>query len=231
MATLLNCGALFLHVPKTGGTWIRHVLRDQELVKMEWPHPHPDLDRVLNLPRYYPWHFAKQSIKHRSLNLYHEIQESYKFCFVRHPHSWYESYWRFMTGLDWKSYHEERTSERSHLLKEPWHPNSYLERIGSSDFDTFMQLVIDHYPGYLTQMYGWYAPPGEVDFIGRTESLVDGLLSVLCTLGADVDETEVRKTEKVNTSPSHIDPPDWDEDLRAEVRRLEAPLFKRFEYE
>ncbi len=230
MASLLKCNALFLHIPKTGGSWIRHVLRQQDLVRFEWPHPHPDLDRVLNLPRYYPLHFAKQSTKHCSLTLYCEIQEAYKFCFVRHPHSWYESYWRFMTGLDWKSYHEKRISEHSHILKEPWHPNSYLERIGSSDFNSFMESVIDHYPGYLTQMYGWYAPPGEVDFIGRTNSLVDDLISVLRRVGADFDEREIRNTEKINTSPSHLDKPDWDEDLRAKVRQMEAPIFERFGY-
>jgi hypothetical protein len=70
MAVLLKCDALFLHIPKTGGSWVRHVLREEDLVRMEWPDPHPDLDRVLNLPRYYPLHFAKQSIKLRSLDLY-----------------------------------------------------------------------------------------------------------------------------------------------------------------
>jgi len=198
---------------------------------MEWPDPHPDLDRVLNLPRYYPLHFAKQSIKLRSLDLYREVRRAYKFSFVRHPHSWYESYWRFMTGLSWKSYHEERVLERSHLLKEPWHPNSYLERIGSGDFNTFMQSVINRYPGYLTQMYGWYAPPGEIDFIGRTEDLIDDLISTLREVGADFNEKEVRNTEKINASPDHVSQPNWNEDLREEVRRLEAPIFERFGYE
>lgn len=231
MATLTKNGALFLHIPKTGGSWVRHVLREQGLVKMEWPHPHPELDRVLNLPRYYPLHFAKQSIKHKSLRLYREIQQSYKFCFVRHPHSWYESYWRFMQGHDWKSFHNERQQERTILFKRPWHPNAYLERIGRRDFRTFMQTVLTEYPGYLTQMYGWYAPPGEIDFVGRTESLVDDLLEALTRAGITVDEGAVRNTEKVNTSPNRIDRPKWDDELRNSVHRLEAPVFERFGYE
>ena len=231
MASLLKGEALFLHIPKTGGSWVRHVLRRQGLVKMEWPHPHPDLDRVMNLPRYYPLHFAKQSLKHRTLRLYRDVQESYKFCFVRHPHSWYESYWRFMRGLDWKHFHEERQEERAFVLKRPWHPNAALEQMGPKPFDEFMSTVLRRYPGYLTQMYGWYAPPDEIDFVGGTESLVDDLVTVLNTLGLDFDEDEVRNTEKINTSPDRVDRPEWDDALRAKVRRMEAPVFERFGYE
>jgi len=231
MATLLKGGALFLHIPKTGGSWVRHVLRRQGLVRMEWPHPHPDLNRVLNLPRYYPWHFAKQSLKLRSLRLHREVQQSYKFCFVREPHAWYESYWRFMAGRNWKSFHEERQEERSFILKSPWHPNSHLEKMDAPDFDAFIHSVVNTYPGYLTQMYGWYAPPGAVEYVGRTESLVEDLLDVLNRVGIDVDEDAVRNTEKVNTSPERIDRPSWDDDLRSAVRRLEAPVFERFGYD
>jgi len=80
-------------------------------------------------------------------------------------------------------------------------------------------------------MYGLYAPPGEIKFVGRTESLVDDLLSVLQTVGADINEAAVRETGRVNTSPDRIDKPEWDDDLRAAVRRLEAPVFERFGYE
>ena len=230
MATLVRGGFLFMHIPKTGGSWVRHVLRQQELVKMEWPHPHPDMTRVLNTPRMYPKHFLKQSVKHRSLTLYQEIRNSYKFCFVRNPFSWYESYWRFMTGLKWKSFHEERQQEYQHLLKTPWHPNAYFESIGSDDFNVFMQAVIDTYPGYLTQMYGWYAPPDSIDFIGRTETLVDDLVEVLHEINSDLNEEAIRNTSRVNTSPKRIDKPEWDTSIRKSIRRLEAPIFERFGY-
>jgi hypothetical protein len=170
-------------------------------------------------------------VKHRSLQLYQEVQSSFKFCFVRQPHSWYESYWRFMQGHDWKSFHEERQQERTILFKRPWHPNAFLERIGRRDFRKFMSTVLEEYPGYLTQMYGWFAPPGEIDFVGRTESLVDDLLDALTQAGINVNEEAVRNTAKVNTSPRQIDRPEWDDDLRDAVRRLEAPVFERFGYE
>jgi hypothetical protein len=136
-----------------------------------------------------------------------------------------------MTGLGWKSFHAERQAERAHVLLEPWHPNAFLETIGTDDFDAFMRRVVESYPGYLTQMYGWYAPPGEVDFVGHTERLADDLIEALRISGTAHDEEAIRATEKVNTSSKRIERPTWDPGLRAAVYRLEAPVFERFGYD
>jgi len=226
MGALLKGDVLFLHIPKTGGSWVRHVLREQGLVKVEFPDTHPDMTRLNHFPRFYPLHFAKQSIKYRSTCLAREVRESYKFCFVRHPHDWYRSYWRYMKGRKWKI-----DDNPNGVLDTTWKPNSILRKYGGAGFEPFMEGVLKNQPGYLTQMYDWYAPPGEIDFVGRTESLVDDLLDALARAGIDVDEEAVRNTEKVNTSPSRIDRPEWHDDLRAAVRRLEAPVFERFGYE
>jgi len=226
MGALLRRRALFLHIPKTGGSWVRSVLRNLGLVRMEFPDTHPDMDRVLHLPRYYPHHFVRQSVKHQSVRLAEEVRSSYKFCVVRNPHSWYESYWRYMMGRNWNI-----GTETNRIFDTTWKPNSILLRYGSQNFNEFMGRVLNEHPGFLTQMYGRYAPPGSIDFVGGTESLVDDLVTVLNTLGLDFDEDEVRNTEKINTSPDCVDRPEWDDALRTEVRRMEAPIFERFGYE
>lgn len=71
---------------------------------------------------------------------------------------------------------------------------------------------------------------GEIDCVGRTESLVDDLLDALDRAGITVDEESVRNTEKVNTSPSRIDHQEWDDELRHAVRQMESPVFERFRY-
>ena len=228
MAVLLKNGGLFLHVPKTGGSWVKHVLRDQGVVKMEWPHPHPDMERVLNYPRHYPRHYISKSLEYRTISLYNEINESYKFCFVRNPYSWYSSYWRYWAGLDWEF---PGGDESVSTMRRSWKPNSTLHSYRKDDFRSFMRTVLENYPGYLTQMYGWYAPPEEINFVGRIESLVDDLLEALNQMDIDVDEEKIRSTRKVNTSPGRIDRPTWDDELWAAVRRLEAPVFERFGYE
>ena len=101
-----------------------------------------------------------------------------------------------------------------------------MQRFASYDFNEFMSAVIEHYPGYLTQMYGWYAPPGKIDFVGKTERLVDDLVRVLKKIGADFDEGRVRETSRVNKSPNAVELPVWDEQLRQEIYRLEYPRFQ-----
>jgi hypothetical protein len=131
-----------------------------------------------------------------------------------------------MMGRNWNT-----DAETNRIFDTTWKPNSILLRYGSQNFNEFMERVLNEHPGFLTQMYGRYAPPGSIDFVGCTESLVDDLVTVLNTLGLDFDEDEVRNTEKINASPDRVDRPEWDDDLWAEVRRLEAPVFERFKYE
>ena len=80
---LFTQNAVFLHVPKTGGSWVRDALlaagipRDEYLVDGD---QHADLS-------------------------YCPHPERFKFAFVRHPLSLYRSYWRYKMGTygtsDW----------------------------------------------------------------------------------------------------------------------------------
>ena len=229
MAVLLKGGTLFLHVPKTGGEWVKQVLREQNLVRMHFPGSHPDMERVLNFPRYFTRLYVKQSLREKNMHLHRDVLDSYKFCFVRSPFSWYESYWRYMCGHEWERFDRPADGKRA-TLRGPWFPNAHLQRCASYDFNEFMSDVIGHYPGYLTQMYGWYAPPGEIDFIGKTEHLVDDLVRVIKQVGLDFDEDRIRDTSRVNKSPNAVEPPVWDEQLKREVHRLEYPVFKQYGY-
>jgi hypothetical protein len=59
MGAPLRGNVVFLHIPKTGGSWVRHVLRKQGLVKMEFPDTHPEMNRLHHFPLFYPLNFAK----------------------------------------------------------------------------------------------------------------------------------------------------------------------------
>ena len=47
MSVLLKGGAVFLHIPKTGGSWVHKVLKDTGLSVGSFDHKHADFDRVL----------------------------------------------------------------------------------------------------------------------------------------------------------------------------------------
>jgi hypothetical protein len=90
MATLLKCGGLFLHVPRTGGGWIGEVLEASDLVyahvgdRDATAADLEPLERLLQAPHAY-------GKGNRPL---------FKFCFVRHPQRWYECWYRAEGGGD-----------------------------------------------------------------------------------------------------------------------------------
>ena len=95
-AQLVGSNALFLHIPKTGGTWVEQALI-QTGVQTAAP---PTIQGV--------------TYRHCLLSML-EKRHPFVFTFVRHPLSWYESWWKFQAGI-W-------------TVWEPgvWHPQRSLE--------------------------------------------------------------------------------------------------------
>ena len=79
MAWLLANGDIGLHIPKTGGTWVREVLGNLQLIRVDTRSAHAPLP-VFTAP--------------------HE-QRAFKFAFIRHPLDWYVSWWRWHADFAW----------------------------------------------------------------------------------------------------------------------------------
>jgi len=228
MALLLKNNAVFLHIPKTGGTWIRKVLQELDLVKGTLGHGHSHFERAF-------WHDKL----HRDLKVVRYILRRavrspraqarmepgcFKFCFVREPLLWYESYWCFMQSLDWvwKTWGDEMDPYR-------WDPCAMINELGNPDFNTFMHNVNKKRPGFVTELYGWYVRPG-VNFVGKTECLQQDILKVFALMKLDVDADKIRSVRKLNESPAVIPKPEWDPALKRETLRLEYASYVRFGY-
>ncbi|HEV3272610.1 MAG TPA: sulfotransferase family 2 domain-containing protein [Candidatus Methylacidiphilales bacterium] len=228
MAYLLRNGSVFLHIPKTGGTWIKHVLRELDLIDAPLGHQHSDWDRSF-------WHdklhddfkVARYLFRRavRSRRAQPRIRpDCFKFCFIREPLRWYESYWRFMENLDWnwKSWGDERDPYK-------WHPCSMINGLGSPDFNTFIHNVNKKRPGFVTEMYGWYVRPG-IGFVGKQESLRHDLIRVFSLMKLDVDLNTILSVARRNESPARIPMPEWDPALKRATLQLEYPGYVRFGY-
>ncbi len=197
---LRQSGALFLHIPKTGGSWVEFALGQAGL----------EIEQAQTMEGV-SWRHSLVSMNVR--------EYPFVFSFVRHPLSWYESWWKFQAGI-WKVY-------------EPgcWHPQRILERCESDDFCEFIRLVIRHEPGYVSRMYEWYiGPPGHdhLQFVGRQENLVEDLIEVLTMLGCEFDAEAIRHAPRANESEKRFGEPVWDPALRAAILELEAPAIRRF---
>ena len=240
MAIVLTNGAVFLHVPKTGGSFVSQVLHDQQLVDYTVGHIHADRGRAeaalrsrrlsrsaadlvrdrLPVP-------LKQRLKRAvpgvvSTAKEYDASQPFVFCFVRNPHLWYESFWRYMVGRvgnDWSTAPDYWR----------WHPCRPLIAHGGDDFPQFMERVIEHEPGFVTQLYARFICD-QPDFVGRQENLVDDLAAVLTRLGLDFDEASLAATPRVNVSSDVERSIDWPDDIKVEVARLEHAARVRFGY-
>jgi len=174
---------VFYHIPKTGGTWVKQALLNSCY----------DVRVVRD---------AKWDV-HQTPDVY--ITKKRSFCFVRHPETWYRSYWDYRlwdkNNPDW-------------LYINCWDKN----------YNKFLKNVIDKSPRYLTKMYKEYTKG--IDFVGKQENLQEDLIAVLKSVGETFDEDRLRKTQKcrVGRNRSVV----CDEGLLKELLGLESWIIDKF---
>ena len=188
----------FVHIPKTGGRWIKSVLAT--LTGYQEPSERHGL---------YRWHLP---------------QADFSFAFVRHPVSWYESWWKFQAGK-WVPFHDWYNCPQG------WHPQTVLRDCCSDDFREFVRQCLAVEPGYVTRLYEWFVGPEGmpyVDFIGRYEHLVEDTQHALALIGINVSEEQLHAIAPIGVSECRAGQPSWDDQLLDKVRELEGPAIRRW---
>lgn len=242
MALLLTNGALFLHIPKTGGKFVSKMLNEQRLIARRVGNMHSDVFRSL-APQDYRSRLTRvvKDFPRRATNLLSRSREHdwtkgprpeqpeldelpFMFCFVRHPVSWIESYFSYTVSQKWYYW----SSEYDYLGF--WHPNAVLNDIRSDNFNSFIEKLLRKRPGYVTEMFGWYTTSG-VRFIGKQENLANDLVAVLEEMELPYDRAKLLQADKVNVSQSEGKKISWDPDLKREFMKCEYASLVRYGYE
>jgi hypothetical protein len=207
MATLLKCGGLFLHIPKTGGNWVSSVLEANDLVFAHVGGKHAGapqlapLERLLQTPHRY-------DKANRPL---------FRFCFVRHPLRWYESWYRMNVARGWPEWASD---------EEAWNPSVELNGFRAVTFNGFIEHVLHRRPGFLGRLYDFYTR--EAHFVGHQERMAPDLCRVLRFLRVSVDEARLLIHRPTNVSePADVR---LDTSLRQSLEDAERDAFERYGY-
>ncbi|MEP4133615.1 MAG: hypothetical protein ABJL71_03280, partial [Cyclobacteriaceae bacterium] len=216
----LTDGSEFLHIPKTGGTWVISVLKEIKLIDKQIGHPHSDFDHS---------NHAFTSLEHVD-SLFDKLGSRLvgrmaviptRFCVVRNPFSWYESWWKYQQGLGWPDWGVENS-------KYDWHPNAVLNGLQDNDFNEFVLKVLKKRPGYVSELYHSYTKHG-IAYIAKTESLRDQLQVILKSMGLQFTPSMIQNYQKRNESKV-VEPIVWDEKVKAMVLKVEFPAFLHYDY-
>ncbi len=84
---LVTAKAVFLHTPKTGGTWIRTAIKECGIDHYEIGDTHSHFPELL---------------QYKSLEFFKKRKI---FTFIRHPLTWYQSRWAFRIKTGWQLQH------------------------------------------------------------------------------------------------------------------------------
>ena len=213
---------LFLHIPRTGGTWVKKAINLLEIP-------------VTNYNVRFQIYIAKKHGLLAHIRRPFRARIDSTFCFVRHPITFYESVWKYIITTD---YNGKRYIKLSNKWR--WHPltkavEQYKQlandkRNKEIDFNDWVTLMLCNEPMWCTRLMEQYIGPegGEFcKFIGRTETLSNDFVEALnfFRIKTNVDLSVLNTLKKQNTREGVIR---WDEDVKSFVLDTERLFIRRF---
>ncbi|MBU0459048.1 sulfotransferase family protein [Patescibacteria group bacterium] len=203
--------SVFFHIPRTGGTWVRHAIKNAEIKSYE-----------VNC------FFCKKSSEYNNTSYFHNnfdtvntsvLEGKFRFAFVRHPLRFYQSIWKYKMVCGWDK------------------DNDFDMACASDSFEEYVDNCFKFSErGMVTSIYQWYL--GEdlsyVDFVGKQEYLYLDLVTALTLAGENFDEEKLFSTSLKNNFSGNIDLPEqceYSPALKQRVLDREEWVLKIFNYE
>lgn len=201
MSNLLLTKSSFIHIPKCAGTILQAFLFR------------------LNLPCY---RYKTPQDGHLFLHQMTKSEDTYNFCFVRHPYTWWPSFY------EWSKH-----TRFSGMEKESPNFDTWIKDYGAFWMGLYSKLV-SRYIGEDSV----YKSNIKMHFVGKTENLFPDLYQALKNAGETFDEnlffklSQNYKTESCLTKWSNIQ--EYNREISQEskdvIYNTEKWVFDRFEY-
>ena len=219
--------SMFIHIPKTGGTWVRKAL--EASMYLEKDANEIPIDGIDYWGKLAHSTASQVRLQHGSLP-----EEKLMFSFVRDPADllkslYIEKFWPELITYD----------ERSLILKGSTASaqiNKYAQRKSPTKKKTFREFVFSLDEGYVTTLYKDFlqAPVGVfpyVDYIGRTENLKEDLIDFL-----EIAEEPFERSAIENMPPARIGASSdaakeiigYDEEVEQYIKQSEEYVYKTF---
>lgn len=218
MALLIPNG-VFIHVPKTGGTWVRAAIAAAGI-----PHHESGPFEIED-------HFGITDFRHSGRA---DVLSRFSFGFVRHPVAWLKSRWAWAVLSDFPAKIRTDPAAAEHWMAGCW----------SDRFEEFVSASLDQCSGICTAtclgMLGWKFAAGRwidpvhsVRFIGRHEMLADHLIKALELSGQTFDPAKIVTTprQRVAASGELASQTTISPFLRSRVLKAERQLCEIFGYD
>ena len=175
--------ALFIHIPKTGGSWVRKYFEQTGMETKEIGANHTTSAELGDV-------------------------EELTFCFVRHPLTWYQSYWKYKQTM------KTRT-------------NPPIDQFVDLPFAEFVTKVLAEHGDYLYWFYSMFIKNAK--YIGKQENLRADFETVLRLAELPIDRTllggpDENKSIRPPASAKYSLP------LAEKVMRHEIRLARQFDY-
>ena len=185
--------AIFLHIPKTGGTWVTSYFRETGM-----SHNVEDLE--------FEAHINGKVIRKLRPNT-----EDLCFCFIRHPLTWYRSYWQMRNFLD-----PTRNSIGGIAL---------LDNLVDLPFHDYIRALADLPRPWLTDFFNDYTELCRL--IGKQENLRHDLDNILNLLKIPYDRNCLYTKPNQNESKPTIT---YTNELANLIMNKEEEIIKKFNY-
>jgi hypothetical protein len=207
MALLLS-RSVFLHVPKTGGTWTAAALEQSGLVIGRLGAVHASPDEIEHQPAYQ--------------------QRPMRFAMVRHPATWYGSAWAHRMDEKWGPINAPDWMSPAWTAR--W--NEWTQRCNARLFPRFIENCTRAFPaGWLSALYDAYTQG--CTHIARQETAVDDLIGILRSSGEPLDEDAIRSTPPKNvrsSSPRSTKYVVYTAEILEMIAANEKRIYSRFGY-